>query len=76
MPHGPHFLHTHQTGSEESGLAALTRKLNHCSPAVGWKRMAWVVASQTEDSPPDGDAPANLDGALVVAGSLVLLSLD
>lgn len=24
--------------------------------------MAWVVASQTEDAPPDGDVPVNLDG--------------
>ena len=38
--------------------------------------MAWVVESQTEDSQPDGDTPANLEGALVVAGSLVLLSFD
>lgn len=38
--------------------------------------MAWVVASQTEDAQPDGDAPLNLDGAPVVAGSRVLLSFD
>lgn len=38
--------------------------------------MAWVVASQTEDAPPDGDVPVNLDGALVTAGSPVLLSFD
>lgn len=36
--------------------------------------MVWVAASQTEDSGPDGDAPVNLDGAVVDAGSRVLLS--
>ena len=38
--------------------------------------MAWVVASQTEDAPPDGAAPGGLEGAPVVARSLVLLSFD
>lgn len=40
------------------------------------KRMAWVVASQTEDAAPDGEEPVNLDGAPGVARSLVLLSFD
>ena len=36
--------------------------------------MVWVAASQTGDARPDGEAPVNLDGAVVGAGSLVLLS--
>ena len=46
------------------------------SLTVGWEVMAWVVASQTEDALPDGDAPGSLDGNPVVARSLVLLSFD
>lgn len=34
----------------------------------------WVAASQTENAGPDGDAPVNLDGAVVGAGSPGLLS--
>ena len=35
-----------------------------------------MLVSQTEDAWPDGDAPVNLDGAPVVAGSPELLSFD
>lgn len=77
-PHSLHFLLTHQTGLPGLGgvCGAVRGAESLQARLLERKRVAWVVASQTEDAPPDGDVPVNLDGVLVAAGSPVLLSCD